>query len=85
MLGLLGLLLLLLALSLSVATGVALGRVQERHKPLLSKAEAIRRREAAESAFETELRRSRGLPRVHPDPENAPVIRRARIGRSSPR
>lgn len=81
MLGLLGLLLLLMALGLSVATGVHVGRVLERHKPLLTRAEAIRRREAAESAFEAELRRSRGLPAMHDNPEQAPVIRKARIRR----
>lgn len=55
------------------------GRMQER------RALAARRYTQGEavsiSAFEAELRRARGLRRLHPDPENAPVIVRARIRR----
>lgn len=76
-LGLLGCSLVLLGLGLIGVVGVARGREVERHKPLLSRLETERRREA----FEKSLQSRTGLPMMHRDPENAGKLRKARISR----
>lgn len=77
MLQILGFLLLLSGLLLAASVGVVRGKQQERHKPVLTRIEAERRKEA----YEIDLRARVGLPKMHPDPEHAGRQRKARIHR----
>ena len=62
-----------LALALAFALGSYHGRTAERRLNLAGKAHP------GTALFEANLRRSRGLRRLHPDPESAMRIHKARV------
>jgi hypothetical protein len=64
---------LLLACALSGALGIHLGRVSERRRIAGGKSIPTAR------DFEAELRRAKGLHRIHPNPQEAGRIHRLRI------
>ncbi len=72
----LGLALILLACILSAVLGVAWGRETERRTWTTDRLAPERKK-----AFEADVRARRGLRRMHPDPDNAPRVSRARMRR----
>lgn len=74
-----GLLLVVASIALAWATGRHAGVHAERWRRILTPADTARRRETLREAVEADLRRRKGLPRKHPNPEEAPHIRKARI------